>query len=185
MIRFASHIWVHQPDHHTRAKIINWYTHGVISWSVLLERGRKRNRRHYSHWFPLLRLLSDMNSLCSEWLESRAEAVEHGALLISVVVLIHYNALLLRYFTDDSGWVCTLRNAGERHLTERRTALGRLSQSARTNKHKAALIGCLGGASNPRDTARCSSSSKCVYICKRSTDATLPIVWVRQGPPFK
>lgn len=70
-------------------------THGVFSRSVLLERGRKGNRRHHSHRRPLLRLLTEVNGFCGERFESRAEAGEQAPLLVWAAPSIHCNTLPL------------------------------------------------------------------------------------------
>lgn len=67
-------------------------TYGMVSWCALLERGRKRDRRHHSHRLPLLRLLSDVDRLCGERFKSRAEAGVQLAALLLVVILLHDSA---------------------------------------------------------------------------------------------
>lgn len=68
-------------------------TYGVVSWFALLERGRQRNQRHHGHRLPLLRLLADVDRLRGEGLEGGAEAGEHVALLVLLVILLHDSAL--------------------------------------------------------------------------------------------
>lgn len=118
-------------------------TYGVVSWSVLLKRGRKGNRRHHSHWLPLLRLLPDVNGLSGEGLKGRAETGEHVALLVSTVLRLHGRRE--PQWTGDE-YALPLHGKGRNHLTEPCAAVVPLSQSAPINKKRLPLIGRSPGA---------------------------------------
>lgn len=96
-------------------------TYGMLSWSALLECRWERYRWHYSHWFPLLRLLADVNRFCGERFESGAKAGEHVALLILYVILLHGMCRLvsaLHRMVTESQYGLQLRyGAWESHLT--------------------------------------------------------------------
>lgn len=82
-------------------------TYGVVSWCALLERGRQRNRRHYSHRLPLFRLLTDVNRLSRERPKSRAEAGEQVGLIWHLFVILRHDSKLPQMWTKPSaGWVC-------------------------------------------------------------------------------
>lgn len=79
-------------------------TYGMLSWSALLKCRWERYRRHYSHWFPLFRLLADVNRFCGEWFKSGAKAGEHVALLILYVILLHGSVSTGLFTTPNGEW---------------------------------------------------------------------------------
>lgn len=99
------------------------------SWSALLERGRERNRRHHSHWFPLLRLLAYVNRLCGERFKRCAEAGEHVALLLLCVILLHDGVLSETWTTPNN--CTTVPNVGLGLLPKYDTEKSHLTLSAR------------------------------------------------------
>lgn len=147
----------------------------MVSWSVLLERGRQRNRRHYGHRLPLLRLLTDVDRLRGERLEGGAEAGEQVALLVLFVILLHDSALPETWTTAGWGWVCitALRWRGKPFNVAVRCASPREPISASLCLLMAADW-CLSRGVPP--TWPCTLFA--FFIC---TDVTFPVVWVREA----
>lgn len=140
-----------------------------LARKVLLECGGQRNGHHHGTRIPLLRLLSHVDGLSGEVLETRQEAAQRG-------VLLHARAGVRSVALAKTFWILALIS---------RAGRGRRSQSSLVSRQRPCLLVGSGGvapivpALPPRGTEQrlrgtpqqlaAATSSEIPFVCRIGT----------------